>query len=150
MSLPLKAIDRLFERLAATYGNEWTARWMGQDENKVKTIWSYELGAYEHHLEDIAWALENLPSRAPNAVEFRQLCRCAPRLEQLPALPEPKADPGRVNEELAKLRDLLKAAPAIRHDPKDWARRIIARHEAGDKINAAPLQMARQALGVAA
>lgn len=150
MSLPLKAIDRLFERLAATYGSEWTSRWMGQDENKVKTIWSYELGAYEHHLEDIAWALEHLPSRAPNAVEFRQLCRSAPRLEQKPALPEPKADPARVNDELSKLRELLKVKPVTSHDPKGWAKRIIARHEAGDKINPAPLQMAREALGVAA
>lgn len=143
MSLPLKAIDRLFERLYATYGNDWVARWAGQDDAKVKTIWAHELSAYANHLEDIAWALENLPTRAPNAIEFRNLCRSAPR-QAAPALPEPKADLARLQAELTKLAEVRKTtAPA---DHKAWARRIIAMHDAGDRVRPISLRFAREAL----
>jgi hypothetical protein len=150
MSLPLKAIDRLFDRLAATYGREWVSRWEGLDQNAIKAMWSHELGAYANHLEEIAWALENLPARAPNVIEFKQLCRSAPRREEAPQLAAPTVDPAKVNAELAKLRDLLKAKPAINHDPKAWAKRIMARHEAGEMLTPVSLQYAREALGVAA
>lgn len=146
MSLPLKAIDRLFERLSATYGDDWTRRWAGQEEVKVKTVWAHELATYAHRLEDIAWALENLPARAPNAIEFRNLCRSAPRPDA-PALPEPKADPGRLRTELAKLADVRKTATG-QVDHKAWARRIIARHEAGDRVRQISLRFAREALRI--
>jgi hypothetical protein len=140
----------LFERLAASYGNEWTAKWMGQDEAKVKSLWAHELSAYESHLECIAWALENLPPRSPNVIEFKQLCRMAPRNESVPAITHVKADPARVAAEFAKLRDVIKAKPASEYDPKAWARIIIARHEAGEKIRPLNLRFAREALGIAA
>ena len=149
MSLPLKAIDRLFERLAHTYGNEWISRWAGQDEGKVKTVWAYELSVYANHLEDIAWALEHLPARAPNVIEFKQLCRSAPR-QDAPALPAPPADPGRVKAEMAKLHDVLKTKPTSRHDPKAWAKTILARDAAGDKLSAISVRFAKEALGMRA
>ena len=34
MSLPLKAIDRLFDRLTATYGRDFTSRFDGVDQNE--------------------------------------------------------------------------------------------------------------------
>lgn len=146
MSLPLKAIDRLFERLSATYGDDWTRRWAGQEEVKVKTVWAHELAVYAHRLEDIAWALENLPARAPNAIEFRNLCRSAPRAEA-PALPEPKADPARLQAELAKLAEVRKITK-VKIDHKAWARRILAAHEAGEKIRPVSLRFAREALRI--
>jgi len=144
MSLPLKAIDRLFERLAFTYGNEWTARWAGQDPAMVKTAWAHELSAYTHHLEDIAWALENLPPRAPNAIEFRNLCRTAPR-PQSPALPQPKADPARLKAELFKLGEIRKTRTGG-IDHKAWAKRLVAMHDAGDRVRPISLRFAREAL----
>jgi hypothetical protein len=150
MSLPLKAIDRLFERLAASYGNEWTAKYMGQDEVKVKSLWAHELAAYEHHLECVAWALENLPPRSPNVIEFKLLCRNAPRKDNAPAIEHVKADPARVQAEMAKLREAFKAKPALSHDSKEWARIIIRRHEAGEPIRSLNLRFAREAMGVAA
>jgi hypothetical protein len=150
MSLPLKAIDRLFERLSNTYGSEWTSRWNAQDEAKVKTVWAHELAAYGQNLEAIAFALENLPPRAPNAIEFKQLCRMAPRKENTPAIEHAKADPARVQAEMAKLREVMKAKPASSYDAKEWARIIIRRHEAGDKIRPLNLRFAREALGMAA
>jgi hypothetical protein len=150
MSLPLKAIDRLFERLASTYGSEWTARWMGQDEAKVKTVWAHELAAYSNNLEAIAFALENLPPRSPNCIEFKQLCRAAPRKDNAPAIEFVKADPDRVQAEMAKLREVLKSKPATSYDPKAWARIILDRHAAGEPIRVVNLRFAREALGVAA
>lgn len=150
MSLPLKAIERLFERLANTYGSEWSNRWAGQDENKVKSLWAHELAAYGHNLEAIAFALENLPPRSPNAIEFKQLCRMAPAKENAPAIEYVKADPARVQAEMAKLRDVIKAKPASAFDSKEWARIIVARHEAGETIRPLNLRFAREALGASA
>ena len=69
----------------------------------------------------------------------------------MPRLPEPKADPQRLAAELAKLAP-LKAA-VLRDGPPDpmgWARRLLERHERGEKVSAYPLRCAREVLGVAA
>lgn len=145
MSLSLKAVDRLFERLALTYGKQFTDMYATLDPQAVKTMWSHELSIFANGLHRIAWALENLPARCPNAIEFKQLCRQAPAPE-VPALPEPKADPERLKRELAKLADMKKAAVADKTDHKAWAKRILARHTAGERINPTSLRFAREAL----
>lgn len=145
MTLPIKAIDRLFERLGATYGASWSRQWETVPMNDVKSAWAHELGSYAHRLDAVAWALENLPERCPNAIEFRNLCRMAPAPET-PKLPEPKADPQRVAAELAKLGPLRKQVAASGWDHKAWARRIVARHQAGDRIRPVSLRMAQDAL----
>ncbi len=150
MSLPMKAIDRLFERLGATYGKQWTSMWDNTPMSDVKSLWAHELAAYGQNLEAIAFALENLPPRAPNAIEFKQLCRMAPRKENAPAIEHVKADPARVAAEFAKLREVIKSKPASSYDAKEWARIIIRRHEAGEKIRPLNLRFAREALGIAA
>ncbi len=146
MSLPSKAIDRLFDRLTATYGNEWINRWQGLDGQAVKSLWAHELSAYTNRLEALAWALENLPPRAPNVIEFKHLCRQAPAPEA-PRLPEPKADPERLKQELSKLGEIrAKAVASTTVDHKAWARRIVGRFDAGDKVNPTTLRFAREAL----
>ena len=151
MSLPLKAVDRLFDRLTATYGREWVNRWDGLDQNAVKTMWAYELSAYANNLHAIAYALEHLPERSPNVIEFRNLCRAAPsQVQALPA-PEPKADPARVAAEMAKLRVTMdQVKPGIQVDHKAWAKRILTRHEAGEKLSFISVQFAKEALRAAA
>lgn len=146
MSLSLKAVDRLFERMALTYGKQFTDMYSNVDPSSVKTLWAYELAAYESSLHRIAWALENLPPRCPNVIEFKQLCRQAPAPEAT-ALPEPKADPERLKQELSKLGDLkAKLATDSRVDHKAWAKRIMARHAARERINPTSLRFAREAL----
>lgn len=103
MSLPTKVIDRLFGRLALTYGAQWMALWQGADLNEVKSLWGAELAPFADRLEAIGWALENLPERAPNLVQFKALCRSAPA-PQAPALPLPEANPQRMREALQGLR----------------------------------------------
>lgn len=152
MSLPLITIDRVFERLAAIYGRQFLDLYADIDPASVKTEWGHELGIFANAagLRRIQWALQNLPDRAPNAIQFRNLCRQAP-IEAAPPLPAPKADPERIRAELAKLGHVERAKrmpTAGSYAPKAWANRLIARHEAGDKVRPISLLFARQALGL--
>ncbi len=146
MSLPSKAVDRLFDRLSLTYGARFSELYSAVDPNAVRSLWAHELAPFAGSLHRVAWALENLPPRCPNVIEFKQLCRAAPAPET-PALPEPKADPARLKAELAKLgetRARVEAAP--RSSGRDWARRIIGRADSGEKINPTTLRFAREAM----
>jgi hypothetical protein len=147
MSLSNQAIDRLFTRLGATYGAQWDKSLGTAPLGDVKTLWAHELSGYAGSLHRIAWALENLPARCPNVIEFKQLCRQAPAPET-PALPEPKADPERLKRELAKLGDMKAtiAATPSKVDHKAWAKRIMVRYRAAERINPTVLRFAREAL----
>lgn len=145
MSLPLQAINRLFDRLAATYGASWLRQWDGVDPGPVKSLWAHELAGYENNLAAIAWALENLPETCPNLIQFRNLCRKAPEVEQK-RLEMPKADHARVAAELAKLAPLLAAKPASFTDSRAWAKSILQRIKAGEVINPTTAQMAKDAV----
>jgi hypothetical protein len=69
----------------------------------------------------------------------------------LPRLPEPKADPERMLRELSKLGQIKQQVLAIKPlDSKEWARRLIARHEGGENLKPVVLRFAREALGVKA
>lgn len=149
---PTKAIERVFDRLTLTYGRDFTARFQGLDANSVRSLWAHELDAFGSDLGSIAWALEHLPERAPNAIEFRNLARQAPRPEAAAQLEAPKAHPGRVADELARLKPMLEPIRerARKHEPQSrraWARRLLERHESG-AWNATPiaLAMAREVL----
>ena len=147
MSIAARATDRLFERLALTYGNTWARMWEGMPIADVKSQWGAELSWWiDNRIDAIAWVLENLPVRPPNLIEFKALCRQAPAPD-VPRLPEPKADPQRLAAELSKLGQLrASAANAERPGAKDWARRIIARHGSGDRVNACTLKFAQEAI----
>lgn len=147
MSLPIQALDRLFSRLAATYGAAWERNLGSTPLADVKTAWGHELSGFSGRLEAIAWALENLPPKCPNVIEFKNLCRQAPAPEA-PRLPEPKADPERLKAELSKLGEVRKAVVSSSVDHKAWAKRLIARHEAGDRIRPVTLRFAKEALRI--
>lgn len=141
-----QAIDRLFDRLSLTYGAAFMRLYEGFETNAVKSSWAHELSGFANRLDCVAWALENLPARCPNVIEFRALCRSAPLPDAnaLPAPPAAPADPERVKREMAKLA-MLKDAPKV--DNREWARRLIQRHESGAyKSTPAALEMARDAL----
>lgn len=151
MSLPLPAIDHIFERLAAVYGRQFLDLYADIDPASVKTEWGYELEAFASSagLRRVQWALRNLPDRAPNAIQFRNLCRQAP-VDVAPPLPAPSANPERMRAELAKLGHVEKSKrmTASSFDHKAWAKRLVARHNGGDKIRPISLLFARQALGM--
>lgn len=147
MSLPLQAVERLFARLSATYGRDFTSKFEGVDANAVKSSWAHELANFANDLPSIAWALEHLPERAPNVIEFRAIARRAP-MPEVPRIEVSKAGAERVAAELKKLGPTLKA---LRHRTttggKDWAHRIIDNDRNGIRSRSSlPLKMARAAL----
>ncbi|MDP3251305.1 MAG: hypothetical protein Q8M77_05280 [Hydrogenophaga sp.] len=150
MSLSLKAVERVHERLALSYGAQYARMWSGLDNSAVRETWCSELAAFASPsgMQRIAWALENLPDRCPNLIEFKSLCRAARVEQDAPALPQPKADPERVRAELGRVgykpKDQRLASGAV--DQKAWARRLIARHEAGEVLRPYTLQCALEAL----
>lgn len=145
--MPLKAIDRLFDRLTATYGRQFTEMYAGVDPQSVKTAWAMELDYWgtQTGMQAIAWALENLPERAPNAIQFKALVRNAPPPE-VPRLPEPKADPERLKAELEKLGSVVGEMKKSTGPNLDWAKRIVVKHKGGLKVPSAVLKMAQEAL----
>ena len=137
MSLPLPVVERLFERLIATYGNEFASNWATSNIANVKSAWAYELAGHANNLGAIAYALENLPERAPNLIQFRNICRLAPQ-KDVPRLETPKADPAIVAMIAAKL-----SAPSVKAPPKQWAINIMDNPKGRSPT---VLQMARNAV----
>jgi hypothetical protein len=150
MSLPSKVIDRLFDRLMATYGREWISKWDGIDISMVKSMWSHELAAYTDNLEAIGWALENLQHRCPNVIEFKQLCKQAPRLS-VAALSAPKASADVVDKEIAKIAASAMKAPVDERgqvDHRQWAKKLRDRHQKGEVLSLVQINAYRTALDI--
>ncbi len=148
MSLPSNWTDKIFAKLTLAYGRDFLGRWEGIDLNDVKTDWSHELSGFDSHPEAIAYALANLPPKAPTVIEFRAIARRAP-LPDVPRLEAPRADPERVAAELAKLAP-IRSAVREAAGGKDWANSILERHAAGEQIRPICLRFAREALRVSA
>lgn len=146
MSLPAAWVDKIFTKLTLVYGRDFIGRWEGLELADVKTDWGHELAGLEEWPEAIAHALEILPhSKPPTVLEFRQLAHKAPRRAAL-ELPAPPADPGRVADELRKLAALnVRAKPQLK-DEKEWAKRLKARHDAGDPLKPIQIRFYREAL----
>lgn len=87
-SLKHEWVERIFARLIGIYGAQFKSKF-SQIEDGVdigmllaKEAWANELGGFADMPEAIAYALEYLPTeRAPNALEFRDICRRAPKKE---------------------------------------------------------------------
>ena len=142
-----RVIDRLFQRLAACYGAEWIGKWVGVPMQDVRSIWALELAPFADRLDAINWAIDHRPERAPTAAQFRDLCRQAPRAETV-KLQEPIPS----METLDRIRDQIESLavemtrPMEQRDMLAWARKIVARSDAGVKVSANSLSIARQAL----
>ena len=152
MSLPLNVIDRLFDRLLATYGRQWLQIWEGLDSNAIKALWGHELAAYTTRLKAIAWALENLPARAPNVIEFKALCRQAP-VEVTLQLPPPMVDPELVDAEILKMAAAAMKPPVNERghiDHKRWARKLKTAHGNGMSLSLLQVKSYKTALNLEA
>lgn len=140
-----RAVDHVFSVLAATYAQAWTKALGEAPINDIKTAWAFHLSGFTHSKEakrSIMWALQNLPTKVPNPIEFKALCRQAPSAQEI-ALPQPKADPAIV----AMVVNGLKAkAPAPKTDFREWARAILQDHAEGRKRTPTVVQMAKNAL----
>lgn len=145
--LPMSWVNKIFQTLTVLHGREFLGRWEGVPIEDVKADWAERLGCFLTRPKAIEYALENLhDNKSPTALDFRTVClRCPAPV--LPALDAPAADPARVATELAKMAAPA-PAPRAAVDHKAWAKVIIAKHEAGIKVNPGPLRFARQALGL--
>lgn len=141
MSLPSAWVDKIFTKLAVTYGQRFLGLYAGLDLQAVKDDWGGELRGYAQSPGSIKHALEHLPTeKPPTVLEFKALCRGAP-VKAL-ALPPPDFDSEAAQRALA---GILKPAA---HDPKQWAHDLKAREQRDPKgLSAAQRLMWREALG---
>lgn len=140
--LPTKVIDKLFFRLSNVYGSQWSALWKDNDIAEVKQLWADQLSFYGQHLEAFAWALDHLPERVPNLVQFKKLLSDAPlanriaAIEYNPAAPIPQA-----------IADEIKTIVASRkYDHKAWAKRILKDVEDGVPRSLVAVSFAKEAM----
>lgn len=148
MSISIAAVERLFDRLSMTYGSEFKNKWNGIPLNEVKSAWAHELGIFADNLNAIGWALQNLPDRCPNLIEFKSLCKQAPRPTTI-ALDAAKAPVEVVDKVLAEIA--LKAFKAPKDDKgnidhKRWAKNLKQRHENGEKLSMYQIKCYKTAL----
>ena len=141
--LPLEWVDKIFTKLTLVYGRDFSSRWEGMNIADVKVDWAHELSGFQDNGKAIAHALQNLPAaKPPTVLEFRALAqKCPSATVVLP--PSEPASVEVVAEGVATLRRLRGGGSA---GNKDWARRIVDRHERGDKIRPYSLKLAQSAL----
>lgn len=144
----MKAVDYIFTQCAATYGAAWDRSLGDAPIADVKTVWLNMLDPFRNSKKRIVWAMQNLPEKSPNAIEFRNLCRAAP-MPEIPVLEAPKAEPARVAAELAKLGHVRNTVSQP-HGMKQWAHNLKARHVAGEKLNPNQIRCYTEALREAA
>lgn len=144
MALPLPWVDRIFDKLMLVYGRDFTGRWEGLPLDAVKTDWAHELSGFEKHPDAIKHALQTLPAAKPPTVyEFRNLANTCPQMATV-ELPRAPVNPAIV----AMVVNGMKPATDAPHAMKEWAYRLKARHEAGDKLNSNQIRCYREALGL--
>ncbi|MFZ9966423.1 MAG: hypothetical protein ACO3IN_05430 [Steroidobacteraceae bacterium] len=134
--LPLPWVERLFERLQLVYGKRFAAQWDGMDMQLIRADWAHELAGFAEKPEPLRWALDHLPAHPPNVVEFRALARMAPP-PTVKALPEPKADPQRVAEAMAKVH----VAQDLRSPAQKVIDGLLDRHQQHGRLSLAQRQM---------
>jgi len=136
-------IDTLFETFAATYGSAWGRSIGAAPIDQVKAVWRKHLTGFV--AGDIKYAIEHLPSKCPNVLEFRDLCRAAPKVEHLKVTHQPSQDPEKVAEVVGMVKAKLAKVPP--KDPKQWARNIVAKFKSGKTVSPTTLRIAQEALG---
>jgi hypothetical protein len=144
--LPIEWIEKIFQRLTLVYGRDFLDRWKGIPLADVKADWANTLTGFHAQPECIAFALTSLPEgKAPTALEFRAICRKAPQ-PQHQALAAPAVNPAVVQAQLAKASNLRQLQ---RPGSKDWARRLLDQHSAGQPVRPYALREAKKALHIA-
>ncbi len=111
--LPASWVEKIFARLLGIYGRQFSdkfSRMVGNVDagmENAKQVWAEELAGFGDQPDAIAYALKNLDPRfPPSALEFRELCRHAPRKEA-PSLPyKPSV------EDIERQREMANSASA--------------------------------------
>ena len=142
--LSTTVIDRLFTALFNIYGSQWLHQWKDNDLNEVKVLWADQLGFFADNLDSIAWALDHLPDRAPNLVQFKRLCIEAPLANEVVAINWSIGVP--IPPEIAKeMKKVIAPRPV---DPKAWAKKIMKDVENGTPRIPIAVKFAKEALSI--
>ena len=144
-----EVIDAIFAKLAVRYGAVWMRQWDGLDMNLVKSDWGSELSGFASNLEPLRYALRNLPERCPNVGQFRAIANCCPA-PAVALLEAPAANPVKVAQAMAQLGGVAKAMTAQQQDPRAWAKRILERVAAGERVGRYARESAQMAMGLRA
>jgi hypothetical protein len=89
----LNAIDALWNKMLVVYGSEWDKKFSGMPLDEVKGAWADELRGFT--IDQIKYALTILPERAPNLIQFKELCSRSPKYfeqQQLTYRPQPNPE----------------------------------------------------------
>lgn len=149
--LPDAWVERLFARFGAAFGAQKVAAMFPPESHaEVRALWAEQLGRFESETLRLALQASIDAGREwpPTLSEFVAHCQhasVARRQHQTPVmLPLPRATPEVVEREVAAAARVA----STRRGGKEWARRIVDRHAAGDAASLAVLTMARRALGM--
>lgn len=143
-------VERLFSRFVAYYGSQKVgAMWADADVQEVKAVWARALMKFDP--KSIGGALDRLIESGrewpPTLPEFVELCRQSAigRQQHAPAvlLQMPRSSPDVANRHVKAAASAL----ASKKPSREWASRLLARHEAGEHFSISVLNMARAALG---
>lgn len=156
-------IGRLFERLSALYGTEFSNKFSelttGISSDAVKDVWASVLGPYTGN--QIAAAIQdcNRVSKAPTAPEFAELCRQVwvqerQRADMEAAKPLTLAEKAKWQEiqhkaleSVEKPKEKLPVINGIQIDKyRKWAVNLMKREASGEAINDISRQAWREAL----
>jgi len=109
MALKSSWVDALFDKLNVRYGVAFARQYADLAPALVKADWAEVLDGIS--AQSIQYGLAFLPSeKPPNAMQFRDLCRKAPRNDlALPAPEQPMADIAKVREIMSRIRPKLTA-----------------------------------------
>lgn len=132
-AIPIKWVDKIFERFMVLYGRKFAEMWAGIPEDGLKKAWAEDLAQYKSRPEAIKWALEACKRLdwPPTMSEFLKLCEQAPKPIEALHLPAP------IDKEKAAMR-LDAAAGALLHknetDHLRWAKRLDLSERAKEMI----------------
>jgi hypothetical protein len=126
--LPSEWVDVIFTKLTMRHGRDFLSRYEGVDLAAVKADWAEELAGLQNRPGAIKYALELSVAKAPNVIEFRELCSRAPVRANL-SLPAPRADQDVIDRALRKASEVMRK----RGDPLDPIRELRRRELEGDK-----------------
>lgn len=131
MPLPAQWVDHLIGKLSVRYGAAFMRQYADAAPELVKADWAEVLDGFSK--EALQYGLRYLPATPPNALQFRDQCRRAPR-EERPQLTHDTLppNPGRV----AALLTLAERARG-EEDPMAWVHRLRLRKASGEAMSIA-------------
>ena len=146
MSLHSDWVDSIFDKLTLVYGQAFLRRWQDIDMERVKADWGHELAGLERSPKSIAYALQNLPAdKPPTVLEFRKIAWSMPAAD-MPAIEHTPASKKVI---AAVLGGFTRDDTNKPDDGRNWARRIMARVNDGEKLKIYSVNCAKQALRLA-